>query len=310
MREWEIIVHGDSDGISSGVLLSKIFPGKVWFSRPIHLLGDLRKFKGKNLIIADISIPHIHKDKIVKEMEEICSSGRLLYFDHHPLPKGIKLPCEVYRDENRSTSEIVYSYFGRKLPREYVRFALYGAIGDYADETNWVKDELEKWDKRIIYFQSGVLSQGLGESRHKYNFKRDLIEKFVKGREPSEITRLVHLAIKESRHNKELYEYVKKNSRKTGKVAYILVEKGSLGKGAHFALGINKGKIGVCGKDDGKNIDMSIRASKHTPLDLNKTVHKVAESLGGSGGGHKAAAGASVPKEKFDRFIELLGKEL
>jgi len=90
--------------------------------------------------------------------------GELIYIDHHPGPLGISIkdiPGTVVYDIYCSSSELTYMFFEEQLGFEYSRVAVYGAIGDYLDETPWVKEVLEKWDKRSIYFEAGVLSQGL-----------------------------------------------------------------------------------------------------------------------------------------------------
>jgi RecJ-like exonuclease len=39
-------------------------------------------------------------------------------------------------------------------------------------------------------------------------------------------------------------------------------------------------------------------------LNLSEIIRKAAESVGGIGGGHKVAAGATIPKGKEDEFIK------
>jgi len=307
---WAIIVHGDTDGLCAGTLLARAFGGEVWFSRPVSLLHDLSNFDGKDVVIADIAVPYHERYTLAKELERIASRNRLIYIDHHPIPEGIEIPGEVIHDLNRSSSELAYSLVKDMIPREFVKIALYGAIADYSDETPWVVEELEHWDKRIIYFQSGMLSQGMGEAQHRYEFKRNLIKEFLRGREPSEIDELVRLALEESLHDKDLYNDIKRMVKVEKRVAYAIIERGSLSKGAHFALGMTNSTIGICGKIEGNKIDMSIRAEKHANLDLNRIIREITEKLGGSGGGHRSAAGASVPKDKFKKFVEMLNEKI
>jgi single-stranded-DNA-specific exonuclease len=38
-------------------------------------------------------------------------------------------------------------------------------------------------------------------------------------------------------------------------------------------------------------------------VELNKVMEEAAEAVGGSGGGHPAAAGARIPRGTFDKFM-------
>jgi RecJ-like exonuclease len=45
-------------------------------------------------------------------------------------------------------------------------------------------------------------------------------------------------------------------------------------------------------------------------IDLSKAINSAAKSVGGIGGGHKMAAGASVPAEKKDEFLRAMDEEI
>ncbi|MFB6088711.1 MAG: DHHA1 domain-containing protein [Candidatus Aenigmatarchaeota archaeon] len=305
---WKIFAHGDSDGICSGAILKKALGGKVWFTNPVGLLGDLGDVRNQNVAITDIAITNAHKDKIVEEMKRISKNNKLIYVDHHPYPGDLDIPGEVHHETDKSSSEIAYFSMKDELPREFVKVTLYGAIGDYADNTEWALNEMERWDKRVIYFQSGMLSEALGEARGKYDLKRIWVNKFCNGKEPSEIDKLVELALREAKYDKELYYDIEEGVEEIGDVSYAVIDIGSLSKGAHFAMGITDNKVGVCGIEDKEDVDMSIRTRRETDINLNDAVSKAAENVGGVGGGHESAAGASVPKNKFENFVENLDK--
>lgn len=311
----KIFAHGDTDGLTSATLVAKAFgidANSVHFSRPTQLLSDLRNTK-EHAVILDIALHEDDAPLIIQELKRIASKYELLYIDHHPLPNGIRerdVPDEYVHDTNRSTAELAYMYLMEKLPRTFARIALYGAIGDYADDTDWITNELERWDKRIIYFQAGVLLEALGEARHQYEFKRSIIRGLLEGSEPSEMKEVVALALKEAKFDKILYETLAKEHSVKGNVAYAILERGSLAKGAHLIMGIAGTDVGVVGKLEGGHVDMSLRANKSCKFDLAKIAKRVAKPLGGSAGGHAAACGAQVPAKNFERFIEGLAKEL
>ena len=84
------------------------------------------------------------------------------------------------------------------------RVAIYGAISNYLDETPWVKKTLENWDKRTIYFEAGVLSQGLEGARKLYEFKRRVVKHLSENRLPSEMSELIVRALMESVSEEEM----------------------------------------------------------------------------------------------------------
>ncbi|MEA2055142.1 MAG: DHH family phosphoesterase [Candidatus Thermoplasmatota archaeon] len=71
----------------------------------------------------------------------------------------------------------------------------------------------------------------------------------------------------------------------------------------------------IIGFADKENGDVKASARTTVPLvnkgiDLSKAMHKVADRLGGTGGGHEIAAGAVIPRGKEDEFLEMLDKEI
>jgi single-stranded-DNA-specific exonuclease len=137
-----------------------------------------------------------------------------VYIDHHPLsvdPPGV----EVVHEAGRSACELAYRHLGGRLPRLYSRVALYGAIGDYLDHTDWVEEALEAWDRRLVYFEAGVLMQGL---RKDHEFKRAVVDLLAGNSPPSAMERLMKLAEEQARVNEALVGWVAKNASLHGAV--------------------------------------------------------------------------------------------
>ena len=142
-----ILAHGDCDGVCSAALsLSTNKDAHVIFTNPFDLLSELRSLVGKNLIITDIAITQAHKDEIVKELTRISARQEVFYFDHHPLPHALSandLPKNaVVGEGGRCSSELVYEHFKERFDPEMSRVAVYGAIGDYSDDTPGIREIL------------------------------------------------------------------------------------------------------------------------------------------------------------------------
>lgn len=312
-----ILAHGDSDGICSASIVKAALRDsydeiETYFTHPVGLVNDLREFARGDLVILDVAIDERNAAKLAEYLEG-CE-GYTIYVDHHPPPLGLSL-AELRFDENvvdylseASTSELTFKRFNSRLPREYDRVALYGAIADYADVTEWVKESLSRWDKRHIFFEAGILSQGLEGSRKLYDLKRGVVDHLSRNLKPSSHEELVRRALTQAKENEDLYLWVKNNLNADGYVAYVINPPGSLGVAATYVLGVSDLRVGIAAEVRGDIMVMSLRV-KDT-LDLNKTLREITRFIEGSGGGHRNAAGARLRKGEFKRFLELLNHYL
>lgn len=312
--KWIILAHGDCDGVCSASLaLSAKKDARVIFTNPAGLLSELKSIETGNIIITDIALTPTHKDEIVFEFKRLSSKGRIIYLDHHPLPSGLtmkKLPVEtVGGSKGACASELAYTCFRDVLDPEMSRVAIYGAIGDYSDNTLGVRELLKKWDKRELYLEAGILVAALeGVKKRDFDFKRSLVTYLSENRLPSLDWDLVEIAIRESEKDEKMRRILRGLVKAHGKVAYVVNVEWSLGKAATYARAYANALVGVAAEEVEENMDMSIRSV--SLKNLHRIVSKVAEEVRGIGGGHANAAGARVPKESFLEFIRRLDEEL
>lgn len=309
----KILTHGDSDGICAAALLKAAHPeAEVWITHPVGLLKDLTDTEEQKVYICDVAISEGDRGELFEAFEDIAD---LTYIDHHPLPIGVvagDLPCsQILWDTETSASELTYELVKKELTEEMSRVALFGAISDYCDHTSFVKNMLDAYDKRTIYMEAGLLSQCLGDAKRDYPFKRGIVKQLAKGRLPSEIEGVAERAVKATRKEWRLYEYVKKNVRKTNGIALVeaLPRGYSPTKAAKFAIGVTGLKLGLSCSEKEEFVEVSLRKKEDFHLDLNVLLRTLAPRYHGSGGGHRSAAGARIPKESFKAFIEALSKE-
>lgn len=310
-----ILAHGDSDGVCSAsvvkaAVIDEYNSIRVYFTHPVHLANDVKEFARGDLIILDVAID----EKSVASLTEFLKgfTGHVTYVDHHPPPLAT-VPAEIGFDEivvdytsEASASELTFRRFGSRLSRDYDRVALYGAIADYADATEWVRNSLERWDKRDLFFESGILSHGLEGARKLYEFKREIVDHLARNLKPSAHDELVKRAIAHAKENEELYVWVKNNLIVEGYVAYVINPPGSLGIAATYALGISGARIGLAAEAKDDLMVMSVRSAGE--LDLNKALRELSHQIEGSGGGHKKAAGARIRSSDFKKFLMLLNQ--
>ncbi len=302
-----ILSHADTDGICSAALLKKAYPQtKVFFTKPVSLLSDLKEINQKEIIIADIAINKRDSEEIFNLIKR--KSLDVTWFDHHPLPaklSEIAKTCNFITGD-ASTSELVFRYFENKLTPESIWLAIYGAIGDYETETDFVKKHILNWDARALYFEASTLVLGIKDKKFdNYNTKRDIVSSLAFGKNPSEISNLVLSAKKVVKQEFILYELIKNNVQVFGDLAYVtrIPHFGFRGPSALFAATATKKELGLCVFTTEKYIDITMR-SPNRKIPLNLLAEKAAEPIGGSGGGHPTAAGARIPTGSLEKFLE------
>ena len=313
----KILAHGDADGICSAALVKTRFPeAEIWFTRPITLLRDLKEIElGAAVFILDIAISETHKAQIFQRMRELAQRDEVVYIDHHPLPPDTlkeDVPAtQLVHTIGSSASELTFRLFQHELDPDLDRVALWGAIADYAEGTELVRDGLSKYDRRTIYMEAGLLSQALGEAAGDYHYKREVVLKLSQGVPPSEISEIVNRALIATKREWEVWRYVRDHATREGNIAIVYdLPSGSLGKAALYALGMTGADVGLCTRKDERDVDISIRRRVGVQIDLNELLRSITARIGGSGGGHAGAAGATIPVEFFSTFLETLKKEI
>ncbi len=300
-----ILTHGDSDGVCSGAIAKSAYPdADVYFTSPVGIVDELHLAEGyRNVIICDIAIDERHCMDLFKHLHEIAERSNLIYIDHHPLPEKCISADWLYHDLSVCSSELTYKVLEKRLIRDMRRVAIYGAIGDYYDNSPSVNEWLRDWDKRSLFFQAGTLIQALIYAGRNYDFKRKMVLPLSHDRIPTQIPSVLRYAKEGADLEEELRIRVKNEVKTLDNVAYVLDPHGYMSKSAIYAASYGRKGVGLSAELRHKRnaYDMSLR-SRDT-VDLNKLLRRIAPEFGGSGGGHASAAGARIPKDSFKAFI-------
>lgn len=310
-----ILTHADCDGMCAGAIAQTRFPdSEVYFTKPVSFANDLKKTNADKIIICDIAITASHAKDIVDLFNEKIKTTEILYFDHHELPRSIKekdINATHYKHHlNVSASEIIFKFFQKDIPLERVWVALYGAIGDYEDDTPFAIERMANWDRRSLFFEVSTLILGIKNRQFdSYDAKRNILKTMASGGNPSDVPGLVNSAKEAVSREFELYDYVKEHAIKKGKIGLILnmPRFGFRGPAALFSSNVTKTEIGLCVYERRNHIDITAR-KRSSDIHLNRLMEKSAIQLGGSGGGHPGAAGARIPFGKLDEFLKILNK--
>ncbi|WP_341537169.1 DHH family phosphoesterase [Methanosarcina barkeri] len=264
----------------------------------------------KTLIICDIAIDERNCSELHAALRGFAEKCNLYYIDHHPLPKSCEKESWFYHDIEACSAELTYRLLEDRLDRDMRRIAIYGAIGDFCDNTPCLKSWVKDWDKRNLYFQAGTLTQAILYKGRDYEFKRKLLEPLSKDIIPSNIPELLKLAREAAINEERLRLFVKYNVEALKNSAYIVNTNNSISKAAIYAASYGRREVGIAAEFRERKgaYDLSIRSRGE--VDINNILRSVAPRFGGSGGGHPLAAGARIPEDSLNAFLKAFDKEL
>jgi single-stranded-DNA-specific exonuclease len=311
-----ILTHADCDGMCAGAIALSRFPdAEVFFTKPVSLFSDLQDTDADRIIVTDIALTKRDASRTARLFGE---KDEILYFDHHILPRTVRSQdiarnVKVFMHElDTSSSELIYRYYHKAIPRERVWIAIYGAIGDYSDDTPFVRERILNWDRRALFFEVSTIVLGTKNDRFEgYDAKRRIVRTLARGENPSDIPGLVKSARDAVNREFDLYEIIKKKAKAYGNIAYTtnLPSFGFRGPSALFAATAMNKPIGLYVHDRERYTDITMR-SRRPGLKLNKLAEDAAEHASGSGGGHPDAAGAKIPKGSFRKFLDKLNRDM
>ena len=304
-----ILTHADCDGICAGAIALTRFPdADVFFTNPVSFLDDFRNCRADRIVVSDIAM----NQRDIKEILDAFGKTKasVFYFDHHPLSdkvkKELKAKISEYVNDNASSSELVYRYYQKQIPRERVWAAIYGAIGDYSQNTEFFRERIKNWDGRALGFEAATIVLGIKDPHFDtYDAKRMIVRTLANGENPSDVKGLVMAAKAVVNAEFDMYEVIKKKAVKDGDIGYIkdLGHFGFRGPSALFASTVTGTRIGLSIHTRTKCIDITARTRDYS-VPLNILMLEAAEAVGGSGGGHPNASGARIPPETLREFLK------
>jgi len=128
---------------------------------------------------------------------------------------------------------------------------------------------------------------------------------------PHEIPGVPEAAARELQEVAKLGEIVKAKGKKKGRLAYMVTTQYSTGNIAKLLIGAFDVPVGVAMKKKQEGwFEVSLRSTSEGKVHLGRTIAKISGKLGGSGGGHRKAAGCRVPIDKADEMIDALAKKV
>ncbi len=270
----------DCDGISSAALIKQAFGGETILTDYPGMMDDMEPLRNdeslKELYICDLGLNKKNECDFVELLTHLRKrSVKISYLDHHDLDRKIinqlkKIKVNVVHDTNECASVQVYDKYKKKLDDHAAFIAACAAITDYMEDRPLGSKLLQIFDRQFALISATVMTYNIVGHQ----------------KDPDYLLYLVD----------ELSE--SKDSGASGAV--------------NFVLGLSGKDVGVAYKErvDYGVYAVSVRGSKQCKIHLGRLINKITTEIGGSGGGHDKACGASIPKNKITKFLNTLNSSL
>jgi len=161
-----------------------------------------------------------------------------------------------------------------------------------------------------VQHEALLLSAALGYDQS-LSFKERIVEELSHYVYPHRIEGVVEAAMSQLEKIVRIKETVSRKSTILGRLAYM--ECGNdfnTGEVANIVMDTLLVPVGMCWKDQGEMVNISLRGERRLPEHLGDLASAISKKHGGFGGGHARASGAKVPHEKLEDFIADLAEAL
>ena len=306
----------DVDGLSSAALVVAATGAEVLLSDYASLMQNLDRVPGdtEQLVLCDLGSDNANLDAFVSKMKEIALRAKVTYIDHHYATKTTKLRLrragvKLVHDESECSSVLTYMTFRDVLPERARTVALLGAVTDYMDDSPLARGMMEQTDRQFILLEASMLAYAVARKGSDKGFPEMVVGELSKMRHPHEMEGVPGYAVEQLSAVVRLGEEVRRHGKKVGNLAYVITSQRSTGNAAKLLIGELGAAVGVAMNEQEKGwYEVSLRCTSGCRVHLGNTISRIASELGGSGGGHKKAAGCRVPVGRMKEMLEKLSQ--
>ena len=308
----------DVDGVGAAALVKAATGAEVVLSDYVTLMEDLRTVPkdADAFVLCDLGSDNSNVDEFVSSMGSIAAHAKVTYIDHHLMSKqterGLKRAgVRVVHDEAECAAMLAYLTFRGTLPPKAKTIALLGAVTDYMDDSPRAKEMMEQADRQFVLLEATMLAYAMARKAGRGGFPDMLVEELSKMKHPHEIPGVPELAVEQLSVMVALEEVVRRKGKRMGGLAYMVTTQRSTGNVAKLLVGGFGVRVGVALKEQERGwYEVSLRCTSDCKVHLGKAIGKIASGLGGSGGGHRKAAGCRIPTGRMKDMLNALSDEV
>ena len=312
----------DADGISSAALIKQAFggtsilvdyPGMMDAMKPLETDEKL-----KELFVCDLGLNKKNECEFVELLTILRKRKvKVTYIDHHDLDRKIinkleKVKVKVIHDINECTTVQVYNEYKRKLNDHAAFVAACAAITDYMEDRPLGSKLLQIFDRQFALISATVLTYNIVGHQNDPEYLLYLVDELSESKYPHEIPNSYEFAQLQVEKLASIISKVKENMKLKKNLGYMEITDSGASGAVNFVLGLSGKDVGIAYKErvDYGVYAVSVRGSKQCKTHLGKLINKLSTDVGGSGGGHDKACGASIPKDKLTKFINAINNSL
>ena len=312
----------DADGISSAALIKQAFGGETILTDYPGMMDDMEPLrtdeKLKELYICDLGLNKKNESDFVELLNQLRKRRiKISYIDHHDLDKKIinqlkKIKVNVVHDTNECASVQVYNTYKRKLNDHAAFVAACAAITDYMEDRPFGSKLLQIFDRQFALISATVMTYNIVGHQKEPDYLLYLVDELSESKYPHEIPNSFEFAQLQVEKLASIISKVKENMKLKKNLGYMEITDSGASGAVNFVLGLSGKDVGVAYKErvDYGVYAVSVRGSKQCKIHLGRLINKITTDIGGSGGGHDKACGASIPKDKITKFINTLNSSL
>lgn len=307
--------HGkDVDGLASASIIHMATGAQIILVDYGNLIEKLKEVKaGDEVYICDLGLNESLAESFLTELERIMGFASVHYIDHHPLESELKeklvdLGVDLHHSLDECASVLVYLKFKDGLKRGANILAAYGAVTDYMDDKPAAKKIISRHDRQFILLESTLLTHALLGAGDDPGFISRVVAELSELKFPHEIEGVFDYAQKGLAETSRLMVEVAEKGVKSTWIAYMETTEGSTGTIANLLIGAFDVPIGIAYRlvKDEDLYEVSLRGSYDSKFNLGQIISQVTGMIGGSGGGHKKASGARIPRQTLKDFLDLV----
>ncbi len=309
------ISHGnDVDGLASASIIRMATNARILLVDYGNLIETLSRTNDADRVyICDLGLNKSNAQHFLNELERIRGFASVHYIDHHPLESALRekiseLGVELTHSSEECTSVVTYLKFKDDLERSANLLAAYGAVTDYMDDKPAAKKIISRYDRQFILLESTLLTHALLGAGDDTAFRNNLVSELSELKFPHEIDGVLDSAQKGLETTSRLMAEAAEKGVKGTWIAHMEATEGSTGTVANLLIGAFDVPVGVAYHliKEEDVCEISLRGSYDLKVDLGRLVSQVTGMIGGSGGGHKKASGARIPRQVLKEFLDLI----
>ncbi len=317
MKAYCLSHRKDVDGLGSGSLAVAATGGQIVLTDYDDMIESLRSIPSdaERVVISDLGADSADFPQFLAEVKRIAANAKVTYIDHHFMSDEAKRKLkrtgiQLVHNPKECASILTYETFKDVLPERARLVALCGAVTDYMDDSPIARKMMERAERHFVLMEATMLSFALGNHSDEEGYPEMLVGELAEMKHPHEIEGVPEAALAQLAKETTLGEEVKAGGTKRGQLAYMVDAPYSTSIVSKVLLGAFDVRVGVALKQKQPGwYEVSLRSTSDCRIHLGRTIGKIAARLGGSGGGHKRAAGCRIPTSKMDEMISALVKK-